>query len=73
MNSDMKRRAYMKPEARALMIQPSGHICTSMTNASGEGLIYDGPGGDNTPQANSGIWQDWDEEFSEDDDYTTDG
>ena len=50
------------------MIQPSTHICTSMTNVSGEGLIYDGPGGDNTPQANSGIWQDWDEESSEEED-----
>lgn len=69
----MKRRAYIKPEARALMIQPSGHICASMTTVSGEGLIYDGPGGDNTPQANSGIWQDRDEEFSEDDDYTNNG
>lgn len=54
------------------MIQPSGHICTSLTNVSGEGLIYEGAGGDNTPQANSGIWQDWDEGFSEEDDYTTD-
>lgn len=55
------------------MIQPSGHICASMTTVSGEGLIYDGPVGDNTPQANSGIWQDRDEEFSEDDDYTNNG
>lgn len=54
----MKRQAYRKPEAWALIIQQSGLVCDSLTSVNGEGFDYGGPGGDNPAQARSGIWED---------------
>lgn len=59
----MKRQAYSKPEARALKIQHSGVVCASLTNVSGEGFDYGGPGEDEEPQAhiNFSVWEEEEE------------
>ncbi len=55
----MIRQAYKKPEVRALMIQQSGLLCTSLTDVNGEGLDYGGPGGSIEPQShnNFSFWE----------------
>lgn len=61
----MKRQAYIKPQVRALMIQHSGDFCASMTNVSGEGFDYGGPGEDEEPRARQMF------DFFEEDDFAT--
>ena len=54
----MKRQAYIKPQVRALMIQPSGVVCASLTYIEGD-VNYGGEGGDEEPRAhiNFNVWE----------------
>jgi hypothetical protein len=62
----MKKQAYIKPEARALMIQQSGDICDNIIKFSAEGLNYGGSDkdyeGDPQARANFDVWEEEEED-----------
>ncbi len=65
----MKKQAYIKPEARTLMILQSGDICDIIFNFSAEGLNYGGSDkdyeGDPQAHANFDVWEEEEEEDNE--------
>ena len=62
----MKKQAYIKPEAWALMIPQSGHICDNIIKFSAEGLNYGGSDkdyeGDPQAHANFDVWEEEEED-----------
>ena len=62
----MKKQAYIKPEARALMILQSGDICDNIIKFSAEGLNYGGSDkdyeGDPQSHANFDVWEEEEED-----------
>jgi hypothetical protein len=62
----MKKQAYIKPEARALMILQSGDICDNIIKFSAEGLNYGGSDkdyeGDPQAHANFDVWEEEEED-----------